>query len=212
METDVYIVGPRKLQNKLMASFLQRTTGLKCACSTDSDLSPVVDKKHDRAFLILFDCLGSDLGKFWIGLGVGVNSRHNKCLIALFNASPHRKLEYEAINRGVRGIFLDNDPPDVLAKGLPAILKGELWFSRETLVECLLREEDSKKPLRQTDTSLTLRQTEILIMVASGLRNPEIAERLCISQHTVKAHLHNIYGKIDVPNRFQAAIWASKNF
>jgi LuxR family transcriptional regulator of csgAB operon len=212
METDVYIVGPRKLQNKLMAAFLQRTTGLKCISSTDSDLSPVVDKKHDRAFLILFDCLGNDLRKFWIGLGVGLNSRRNKCLTALFNASRHRELEYEAINRGVRGIFFDNDPPDVLAKGLPAILKGELWFSREALVECLLREEDSKKHLREMDTSLTLRQTEILIMVASGLQNPEIAERLCISQHTVKAHLHNIYGKIDVPNRFQAAIWASKNF
>jgi DNA-binding CsgD family transcriptional regulator len=212
METDVHIVGPRKLQNKLMASFLQGATGLECTCNRDLDLNLVVHKKHDRAFLILLDCLGSDLGRFWIGLGVGLSSRRNKCLIALFNASHHRELEYEAINRGVRGIFFDNDPPDVLAKGVPAILKGELWFSREALVECLLREEDSKKPLRETDTSLTLRQSEILMMVASGFRNPEIAERLCISEHTVKAHLHNIYGKIDVPNRFQAAIWASKNF
>jgi LuxR family transcriptional regulator of csgAB operon len=212
METDIHIVGPRKLQNKFMASFLQRTTGLKCTCSRDQDLNPVVDQKHDRSFLILLDCLGNDLGRFWIGLGVGLNARHNKCLIALFNVSPLRELEYEAIKRGVRGIFFENDPPDMFTKGVPGILKGELWFSREALIECLLRAEDSKKPLRQMDTPLTLRQTDILLMVASGLRNAEIAERLCISQYTVKAHLHNIYGKICVPNRFQAAIWASKNF
>jgi DNA-binding CsgD family transcriptional regulator len=212
MEADVHILGSRKLQNKLMASFLQRTTGLKCACSRDPDLNPVVDKKHDRPFLILLDCLESDLGGFWIGLGIGLNSRRYKCLTALFNVSPNKELEYEAVSRGVRGIFFENDPPDLLAKGVPAILKGELWFSREALIKCLLRAKDSQKPSRQIDSLLTLRETEILILVASGLRNFDIAERLCVSQCTVKVHLHNIYGKIDVPNRFQAAIWASKNF
>ena len=212
METDVHIVSPRNLQSKLMASFLQRTTGLKCTCSRDSDLNPAVDKKNDRPFLVLWDCLGCGLDEFWIGLGIGLNSRLDKCLTALFNVSPHRELEYEAISRGVRGIFFENDPPDMLNKGVLAILKGELWFSRETLIECLLRAKDAKTPLRQMHIDLTHRETEILSMVASGLQNSEVAEMLCISQYTVKAHLHNIYGKIDVPNRFEAAIWASKNF
>jgi LuxR family transcriptional regulator of csgAB operon len=48
-------------------------------------------------------------------------------------------------------------------------------------------------------------------MVASGASNGEIADALNISYHTVKTHLNNIYKKIDTPNRFQAALWATKN-
>jgi DNA-binding CsgD family transcriptional regulator len=211
MDADVYVLGPRKLQNKLMASFLQSATGLKCTSRTDSDLNPVFDKGHDRPFLILLDCLGSDIDWFWIGLSIGVNSRRNKCFAALFNVVRGKGLECEAIEQGARGIFFENDPPDLLAKGVLGILKGELYFSRETLVEWLVRTENSNSSLAQKETPLTLRQTEILSMAVSGISNPEIAEKLCISQCTVKVHLHNIYRKIDVPNRFQAAIWACKN-
>ncbi|MEJ2724856.1 MAG: response regulator transcription factor [Deltaproteobacteria bacterium] len=211
MDADVYVLGPRKLQNKLMASFLQSATGLKCTSRTDSDLNPVLDKGHDRPFLILLDCLGSDIDWFWIRLCIGVNSRRNKCFAALFNVARGKGLECKAINHGSRGIFFENDPPDLLAKGVLGILKGELWFSRETLVEWLVRPEHDKNSPGQKKAPLTLRQTEILTMAISGISNPEIAEKLCISQCTVKAHLHNIYRKIDVPNRFRAAIWACKN-
>ena len=58
---------------------------------------------------------------------------------------------------------------------------------------------------------LTQRQAEILAQVAVGNTNDEIADRLCISPHTVKTHLYNIFRKINVPNRIQAALWAAKN-
>jgi len=58
---------------------------------------------------------------------------------------------------------------------------------------------------------LTQREIEILALVAVGARNEEVADELCISPHTVKSHLHNIFKKIDVPNRLQAALWAAKN-
>jgi LuxR family transcriptional regulator of csgAB operon len=48
-------------------------------------------------------------------------------------------------------------------------------------------------------------------MVASGRANNKIAEELCISPHTVKTHIYNIYKKISAPNRLQAALWAAKN-
>ena len=55
------------------------------------------------------------------------------------------------------------------------------------------------------------RQIEILAMVAVGATNDEIADKLCISPHTVKTHLYRIFKKINVPNRVQAALWAAKN-
>jgi len=60
-------------------------------------------------------------------------------------------------------------------------------------------------------TGLTPREMEILAMVAAGAKNEAIADKLCISPHTVKTHVYNIFKKIDVPNRLQAALWAAKN-
>ena len=58
---------------------------------------------------------------------------------------------------------------------------------------------------------MTDRETEILSLTASGATNTEIAEKLFISPHTVKSHLYNIYKKIKVSTRLEAAIWAAKN-
>jgi len=48
-------------------------------------------------------------------------------------------------------------------------------------------------------------------MVAVGATNDEISDKLCISPHTVKAHLYRIFRKINVPNRVQASLWAAQN-
>lgn len=59
--------------------------------------------------------------------------------------------------------------------------------------------------------NLTSREKEILTRIASGASNREIADALFISHHTVKTHIYNIYKKIKVPNRFQAALWIAEN-
>ena len=59
------------------------------------------------------------------------------------------------------------------------------------------------------DSNLTLREKEILVLVASGYMNETIADNLCISPQTVKNHIKNIYRKTKVNNRFQAILWAA---
>jgi DNA-binding CsgD family transcriptional regulator len=64
---------------------------------------------------------------------------------------------------------------------------------------------------RKHSNALTPRQVEIVALVAVGATNDEIADRLRISPHTVKTHLYQVFKKINVPNRMQAALWAAKN-
>jgi DNA-binding NarL/FixJ family response regulator len=58
---------------------------------------------------------------------------------------------------------------------------------------------------------LTLREKQVLRLLAQGLSNPEIAHALRISPHTAKRHVANIFGKIEARDRAQAALWASRN-
>lgn len=67
------------------------------------------------------------------------------------------------------------------------------------------------KSLNKGSDDLTERQIEILALIAVRATNEDIADRLCISHHTVKPHLYKIFKKINVPNRVRAALWAAKN-
>jgi DNA-binding CsgD family transcriptional regulator len=207
VEAHVHIFGPLKLQNELMCEFLERSTGLKCSCWEDP-VQKISDIKTERNSLILWDCVDTDAVSLWSRLEVGLISQS---FLALFNVSPNLRIHREAVTRGVRGVFFENENPEVLTKGVQAILNGELWFSRDILAKCLLETGDSPKVPQEAKPRLTSREKEILIMVASGRANNKIAEELCISLHTVKTHIYNIYKKINAPNRFQAALWAAKN-
>ena len=95
------------------------------------------------------------------------------------------------------------------------ILNGELWVSRDVLSKYVLEDRDyypsyDMKSIKRAEQKLTKREQEILAMVSVGARNDEIADSLCISRHTVKTHLYNVFKKIHVADRLQAALWAAK--
>jgi DNA-binding NarL/FixJ family response regulator len=211
MNPQVYIVGPHQLQNALMASFLESQTGLACNCEEPDLDSVVIDPSR---CLILWDSQDGDLEGLWDLLVLQSNSESKNSFFALFNAKRDSKMfriHREAVMRGVQGIFFENDPPESLSKGVQAILKGEYWISREFLNRCVSETRAAMADSQEVRPSLTRREKEILFMVASGASNEEIAYELGISYHTVKTHLSNIYKKINVADRLQASLWATKN-
>lgn len=212
MESKIYIVGPMKLQNEMMAQCLGSSMELTCVCCSESDLTSTLNKTNGHPSLILWDCVGNDMDNLWTGLGAGFNLSNDQHFVVLINVNQDKGIEKEAAIRGVRGVFYKNDPFEMFAKGLRAILRGELWFSRETLTKFLWEARNSATLELETTDSLTRREKEILTIIACGANNDKIADELCISPHTVKCHIYNIYQKINVSNRLQAALWAAKNF
>jgi DNA-binding NarL/FixJ family response regulator len=209
-ETVIHIVGPNKLQNELLALFLETEAELKCTCGPMPELTNIGDKEAAQACLVMLDCMGIDRVKIR-NLGMKPNSTTSQCPIVLFNVDPDDEIEKEAVDRGVRRIFYDSEPPHRFPKGILAVLNGELWYSREALSKCALEASSHVKFPAGPAAALTSREKEILTKITFGAGNKEIADDLCISTYTVKTHIYNIYKKINVPNRLQATLWVSKN-
>jgi len=208
----IYIIGTNKLQNALMASFLERETGAKCvAVENFHEIQVMNNENIVQPRLVLWDCLEKDLKACLSEIESNVKRILPQDFITLFNVSSCLGIEREAIAMGVRGFFYKQDPPGHFPKGVCAIFNGELWVPREILTESILKVKGRATFLAAYEKGLTHREVEILAMLAGGATNQKIADKLYISPHTVKTHIYNIFKKLDVPNRFQAALWAAKN-
>jgi len=211
LQPQVHIVGPLKFQNELMAWYLEEKTGLISACSKNLEIDSLSDPPKEKTALILMDCLGNDLKSLRSAIRTFFDSGNKGYYIALFNMATGQPFGNDLVKKGIRGIFYNSDPLPNFAKGVPAILNGELWYSRKDLMKCLLDSDTESEFALETKALLTSREREILILIASGISNNQIAEKLSISRNTVKTHLYNVYNKIKVPNRLQAALWAAKH-
>lgn len=211
-DKSVYIVGPRKLQNTLMASYLRQATGVNCeAVENFSDIPRPSDENAEQPRLALWDCMGKDLETCLYEFEENNGNISLRDYLGLFNVSDGLGIEEEIIARGAKGFFYEQDPFEVFPRGIRTIFKEELWVPRKILEGYVTKDRNRILPSKRNETLLTNREREILKLIASGLSNQEIADDLCISRHTVKTHLYNIFKKIEVPNRFQAALWAINN-
>lgn len=111
----------------------------------------------------------------------------------------------EILEAGVDGYILKDDPPEVLVDAIPYVLGGRRWISKQvgaTLAEFYrYRRESVADPL-------TEREREVLVEMARGHRNETIAERLVISENTLRNHISRIYQKLDATSRVEAVIYA----
>jgi DNA-binding NarL/FixJ family response regulator len=208
----IYIISPQRFQNELMVSFLTRETGATCLSSDNARQILVIDdKKTTQPILILLDCLEKELDTYLVELAATDKRILRRHYVALYNVAPGLGVEEKALRKGIRGFFYKQDPPELLIKGVSALFNEELWVSREIMTKTILENRDKDIITTKDHTTLTAREIEILSFIAAGAKNEHIAEELFISPNTVKTHIYNIFKKINVPNRLQAALWAAKN-
>ena len=114
----------------------------------------------------------------------------------------------EALRLGVRGMLLKELAPQMVVRCVRKVHAGEQWIEKQSYsraLDTLLRREAGE---REAAGVLTPREIEMVRMVARGLRNKEMSERLEITEGTVKIHLHNIYRKLKVENRVELILFA----
>ncbi len=124
----------------------------------------------------------------------------------------HNEVEYlyKAVEIGVKGYVLKDSESDVLIRAIRSIYQGDSYI-QPNMASLLFKKMNNEESSSSQNSRLTKREIEVLKLITEGLLNKEIAHKLCISEKTVKNHVSNIFKKIEVSDRTQAAVFAIKN-
>jgi two-component system, NarL family, nitrate/nitrite response regulator NarL len=115
-----------------------------------------------------------------------------------------------ALQLGARGVVLKDVSPALLFKSIRTVMSGEYWVGGSAVPDLIsaLREAAPARASEQPKFGLTARELEIVVAVAAGRSNREIARELHISHETVKHHLARIYDKVGASTRVELAVFA----
>jgi DNA-binding NarL/FixJ family response regulator len=118
---------------------------------------------------------------------------------------------FDALRAGASGFLLKDAPPEELLAAISVVARGDALLApaiTRTVVEAFVRSSPVRTNLDQAITDLTSRELDTLTLLATGLSNGEIADRLVLSEATVKTHVGHVLAKLAVRDRVQAVIYA----
>lgn len=189
--------------------------GLRALLATEPDLELVAEAcdgmeavELARSFqpdVILLDMMmprKDGLGAITEIIGENPNAR----ILVLTSFAEDEKV-FPAIKAGALGYLLKDSSPQELLLAIQNVYRGEASL-HPTIARKLMRELKQPASLPPTTDPLTEREVEVLRLVAQGLSNDDIAERLVVSERTVRTHVSHILDKLHLANRTQMALYA----
>src|SRR5512140_1290291 len=149
----------------------------------------------------------------------------NKTRVIVLTASDDKNEFVQAMKLGTSGIVLKQTATELLIKSIRKVHAGEIWLDSHTTAAVIrqfvandevqqpsVQSMPAAPPTRERERSpLSQREREIVALVAQGFKNKEMAEKMFISEQTVKNHLHNIFDKLGVSDRLELALYAIHN-
>ena len=149
-----------------------------------------------------------------------LQSGRNKTRVIVLTASDDKNEFVQAMKLGTSGIVLKQTATDLLIKSIRKVHAGEIWLDSHTtaaVIRQFVAADESPSvpqtaaPRERERSPLSQREREIVALVAQGFKNKEMAEKMFISEQTVKNHLHNIFDKLGVSDRLELALYAIHN-
>jgi DNA-binding NarL/FixJ family response regulator len=131
--------------------------------------------------------------------------------VVLLTAALDEEGVVEAVRLGVWGLVFKEMAPQTLVTCVRKVHAGERWLDNRSVMRALETISRREANAEASAAQVTPRELEIIRMIATGLRNKEIAAQLSISEGTVKIHLHNIYEKLQVDGRLALLLYAQEH-
>ncbi len=147
---------------------------------------------------------------------IEIKKQHPKVNIIMLTSNGEREKVLTAFSSGANGYCIKDIKIDELSRVIETVMNGGIWVDTKIAsyvfdVMTHLNEEQKKNRVKGEEYNISEREMEVLKLVAGGLSNDEIADKLFISRNTVKNHIAGIISKLAVKDRTQAAIFAIKN-
>jgi len=151
-----------------------------------------------------------------------IQARAGRSKVILFSSAENKEEFVEAMKLGCSGILSKDSSIGLIEKSIQKVFAGEIWLDSNTTA-AVIRQFASPtdfpavhgapgngKTTRER-AQLSQREREIIILIAQGYKNKEIAEKMFITEQTVKNHLHNVFDKLGVSDRLELALYAIHN-
>lgn len=192
--------------------------GLKSLLELDGDIQVIAEAVDGKDCLDKLDIVKPDVLLLDInmpkmnGLDVLKNMKERRIKVKVLVLTVHNEIEYlmKAVDIGINGYVLKDSESSELKKAIYSIVEGETYI-QPSLIPALNAKRIEKNEDEIKIEDLTKRELEVLKLLAIGMYNKEIAEKLNISERTVKNHVSNIFKKLEVTDRTQAAVFAIRN-
>lgn len=186
-------------------------TKVVAMASTRSEALDIIARETTDLIILNLELGGNSALSFIPELREAAKDARILVLTAQRDSATHQK----AAQHGAMGVVLKEDAADLLLKAIEKVYKGEAWLDRLTLGSLIFQissqEKETVDPRTRKIASLTERERQVIALIAEGLKNRQIAERLFISHVTVTHHLSSIYGKLGVTDRLELVIYAFAN-
>ena len=202
------VVDPQSLLREALSALLHGAEGIDVVevAGAASELISALKKTRADLVLFRFDPASSESSALLQELPRMVEH----CRVIVLTASTDLAVHTRAVELGAMGVLSCDETGAVLLKAIQKVHAGELWLDRARTagIVTLLARGAHKDPDTVKIESLTTRQREIVTLVAEGLTNRQLADRLFISEATVRNHITAILDKLELRDRFQLAVYA----
>jgi len=209
----VLLVDDHALVRAGLRMLIESQPGLTVVGEACDRAGAVTIAANERPDIILLDLdLGDESGLDLIpDLRGTASGARILILTGLRDANAHRR----AVRLGAMGLVQKEMAGEVLIKAIEKVNAGEVWLDRATTASLFAEMSEAAEKRQDVEfariASLSCREREVIALIGEGLNNKRIAERLFISETTVRHHLTSIFNKLGVADRLELLVYAYRN-